>query len=77
MSFEALGGQLDAFDEQVLALKPTPGMQQVGANLRALLANSEVLASFQGERTQDALSIRSIPQVLHGACRDQLRHAEQ
>jgi histidine ammonia-lyase len=24
MSFEALGGQLDAFDEQVLALKPTP-----------------------------------------------------
>jgi histidine ammonia-lyase len=52
-------------------------MQQVGANLRALLANSEVLASFQGERTQDALSIRSIPQVLHGACRDQLRHAEQ
>lgn len=76
MSFEALGGQLDAFDEQVLALKPHPGMQQVGANLRAQLANSDVVASFQGLRTQDALSIRSIPQV-HGACRDQLRHAAQ
>lgn len=74
MSFEALGGQLDAFDAQILALKPHPGMQKVGENLRALLANSEVVAGFEGIRTQDALSIRSIPQV-HGACRDQLEHA--
>ncbi|PVZ20667.1 histidine ammonia-lyase [Pseudomonas sp. URIL14HWK12:I9] len=74
MSFEALGGQIDAFDAQVLALKPHPGMQKVGDNLRALLANSEVVAGFKGIRTQDALSIRSIPQV-HGACRDQLEHA--
>ncbi|RML86515.1 Histidine ammonia-lyase [Pseudomonas savastanoi] len=74
MSFEALGGQLDAFDESILALKPHPGMQQVGKNLRSVLAGSEVLASRQGIRTQDALSIRSIPQV-HGATRDQLAHA--
>ncbi|AHG38953.1 HutH [Pseudomonas syringae CC1557] len=74
MTFEALRGQLDAFDESILALKPHPGMQQVGRNLRSLLAGSEVLASSQGIRTQDALSIRSIPQV-HGATRDQLAHA--
>ena len=75
MSFEALRGQMDAFDEAVLALKPHPGIAQSGANLRALLAGSEVLAASQGLRTQDALSIRSIPQI-HGACRDQLAHAQ-
>jgi histidine ammonia-lyase len=74
MTFEGLRGQLDAFDEEIIALKPHPGMQQVGRNLRGLLAGSEVLANSKGIRTQDALSIRSIPQV-HGATRDQLTHA--
>ena len=74
MSFEAQRGQIDAFDEQIIALKPHPGMQQVGSNLRALLEGSEVIAASRGIRTQDALSIRSIPQV-HGAARDQLEHA--
>ncbi|MEE1924201.1 histidine ammonia-lyase [Pseudomonas sp. 148P] len=74
MSFEAQRGQIAAFDEEIIALKPHPGMQQVGANLRALLAGSEVIAGSKGIRTQDALSIRSIPQV-HGASRDQLAHA--
>lgn len=74
MSFEALRGQLDAFDAEIIALKPHPGMQRVGANLRALLNGSAVLAGSRGIRTQDALSIRSIPQI-HGACRDQLVHA--
>ncbi|VVO23097.1 histidine ammonia-lyase [Pseudomonas fluorescens] len=74
MSFEALRGQIDAFDAQIIALKPHPGMQQVGINLRGLLDGSEVIASSKGIRTQDALSIRSIPQV-HGAARDQLEHA--
>jgi histidine ammonia-lyase len=74
MSFEALRGQIAAFDPDIIALKPHPGMQAVGANLLALLAGSEVVAESRGVRTQDALSIRSIPQV-HGACRDQLAHA--
>lgn len=74
MIFEALHGQLNAFDAEVLALKPHPGMQQVGRNLRSLLEGSEVIASGFGRRTQDALSIRSIPQI-HGACRDQIAHA--
>ncbi|WP_166363103.1 HAL/PAL/TAL family ammonia-lyase [Pseudomonas akapageensis] len=74
MSFEALRGQLDAFDPEIIAMKPHPGMQRVGSNLRRLLDGSEVIASSHGIRTQDALSIRSIPQV-HGAARDQLEHA--
>lgn len=74
MIFEALRGQIDAFDAEVLALKPHPGMQQVGRHLRSLLQGSEVIASSRGLRTQDALSIRSIPQI-HGACRDQIAHA--
>ena len=74
MSFEARRGQIAAFDAEIIALKPHPGMQQVGINLRALLDGSEVIAASKGIRTQDALSIRSIPQV-HGAARDQLAHA--
>ncbi|WP_372821895.1 histidine ammonia-lyase [Pseudomonas parafulva] len=73
MSFEALRGQIAAFDPEIIALKPHPGMQLVGEHLRALLDGSEVIASSKGIRTQDALSIRSIPQV-HGAARDQLAH---
>lgn len=73
MSFEALRGQIAAFDPEIIALKPHPGMQLVGENLRALLDGSEVIAASKGIRTQDALSIRSIPQV-HGAARDQLAH---
>ncbi|WP_099267936.1 histidine ammonia-lyase [Pseudomonas sp. ICMP 561] len=74
MSFEALGGQINAFDAEIIALKPHPGMQIVGSNLRGLLDGSEVVVNSRGIRTQDALSVRSIPQV-HGATRDQLVHA--
>ena len=73
MSFEALQGQLDAFDAKLLAAKPHPGLQAVGDNLRRLLAGSRLLALAQGARTQDALSLRAIPQV-HGASRDQFNH---
>ncbi|TVU87799.1 HAL/PAL/TAL family ammonia-lyase [Vreelandella titanicae] len=74
MSFEALGGQLNAFMAEVTALKCHPGVQQTGDNLRRLLAGSAHLARHKGQRLQDALSLRSMPQV-HGACRDQLDHA--
>jgi histidine ammonia-lyase len=76
LSFEALKGQADAFDEEVLALKPHAGVVAVGKRLRSLLKSSELMAHFRGHRTQDALSLRSIPQV-HGATRDQLEHARR
>lgn len=73
MSFEALKGQLAAFDAEALAVKPHRGQQKVGVNLRGLLDGSANLAKHKGIRTQDALSIRSIPQI-HGSTRDQLDH---
>ncbi|MCU6501432.1 histidine ammonia-lyase [Rugamonas sp. A1-17] len=76
MSFEALRGQLSAFDAEAMRQKPYPGQIQVAANLRALLADSDVLRSGQGIRTQDALSLRSMPQI-HGAAREQIAHAER
>ncbi|QCP59029.1 histidine ammonia-lyase [Pantoea sp. SO10] len=74
MSFEALRGQRVAFDAEVIALKASPGMQISGQRLRALLSDSPLLATSVGIRTQDALSLRSMPQV-HGASRDQFDHA--
>lgn len=74
MSFEALRGQAVAFDAEILALKASPGMQHCGLRLRQMLADSPLLTASQGVRTQDALSLRSMPQV-HGACRDQFAHA--
>jgi len=74
MSLEALRGQLAAFDAEVIALKASPGMQHSGQRLRALLSDSPLLAASCGIRTQDALSLRSMPQV-HGASRDQFAHA--
>ena len=76
MSFEALRGQLAAFDPEVLALKASPGIQRSGERLRRLLMDSAVLNESQGIRTQDALSLRAMPQV-HGACRDQFDHAQR
>lgn len=74
MSFEALRGQLVAFDAEVIALKASQGMQVSGRRLRQLLSDSPLLVKSVGIRTQDALSLRSMPQV-HGASRDQFTHA--
>ncbi|WP_413725790.1 HAL/PAL/TAL family ammonia-lyase [Sodalis sp. RH16] len=74
MSFEALRGQANAFDAEILALKPHPGMQKVGGHLRLMIRHSKNIAESANLRTQDALSLRSIPQI-HGACRDQIDHA--
>lgn len=76
LSFEALKGQIDAFDAIVLELKPHPGLLRVGERMRALLAESEIIATHRGVRTQDALSLRSIPQI-HGATRDQIDHVRR
>jgi histidine ammonia-lyase len=69
MTVENLHGQPAAFDAEALALRSSPGVARVGAGLRALLEGSALLAAGAGRRTQDALSLRAIPQV-HGAVRD-------
>ena len=69
MTVENLHGQLAAFDATALGLRHSPGVAQVGERLRELLAGSEILKRSAGRRTQDALSLRAVPQV-HGAVRD-------
>jgi len=78
MSVEALLGTDRAFAENLVALRPQPGQAASAANLRALLAGSEIVASHrQGDpRVQDAYSLRCAPQVT-GAARDTLAHAER
>ncbi|RDJ98826.1 HAL/PAL/TAL family ammonia-lyase [Paraburkholderia lacunae] len=71
MSFENLRGQLAAFDADSLALRISPGLSLVGERMRTALADSGILAAVVGQRTQDPLSLRTVPHV-HGAARDVL-----
>jgi histidine ammonia-lyase len=74
MTFENLQGQVSVFDADGLGLRVSAGVAQVGERLRALLSRSAILEQSAGRRTQDALSLRAVPQV-HGAARDLLAHA--
>ena len=76
MSVEALLGTDRAFDEDLVALRPQPGQAASAANLRALLADSGIVAShrYDDPRVQDAYSVRCAPQVA-GAARDVVAYA--
>ena len=75
LSLEALKGTPVAFDARIHRLRPYRGQIAVAANLRALLADSEIRTShLHCPRVQDAYSLRCIPQV-HGAVRDALEYA--
>ncbi|MBT2216311.1 histidine ammonia-lyase [Virgibacillus dakarensis] len=76
VSFEALKGTNLAFDVRLGDVKPHPGLKSTIYNLNRLLSGSEIAEKFKNHRTQDALSIRAIPQV-HGACKDALNYAKQ
>jgi histidine ammonia-lyase len=76
MSLEAMTGTPVPFDEAVQRLKPHPGQARMAAQLRKLLAGSEIRESHRDNdpRVQDPYSLRCMPQV-HGAVADQLDHA--
>lgn len=77
MSLDALHGTDVAFDERIHAARPHAGQIEVAANLRRLLAGSEIRESHKDcGRVQDAYSLRCIPQV-HGAVRDTLEFCRQ
>jgi histidine ammonia-lyase len=72
MTLDALHGTDVAFDERIHAARPHAGQMKVAANLRRLIAGSEIRESHKDcARVQDAYSLRCIPQV-HGAVRDTL-----
>lgn len=73
MSVEALLGTDVAFAAAYHAARPHPGQGQVAAELRGLLAGSELQHAHHGQahKVQDPYSLRCVPQV-HGASRDAL-----
>ncbi|MFQ5876930.1 MAG: histidine ammonia-lyase [Acidobacteriota bacterium] len=72
-SVEALRGSHRPFQERIQKLRPHPGQAACAANMRVLLADSEIERSHAAcGRVQDAYSLRCIPQV-HGAARDVVR----
>jgi histidine ammonia-lyase len=77
MSVEALLGTDRVFAADLIALRPQPGQAVAAANMRALLADSPIIASHappDRAYVQDAYSMRCAPQVA-GAARDTLAHA--
>ncbi len=74
MTVEAALGTDVPFDERLQALRPHPGQAASAANLRRLLAGSEIMDSHRDSEhlVQDAYSLRCAPQV-HGATREVLR----
>ncbi len=78
LSVEALFGTDRAYDERVQVIRPHPGQLASAANLRALLADSPLLAShrFSEHAVQDSYSLRCAPQV-HGSARDVVAHCRR
>ena len=77
MSVEAMLGTDRVFADDLQRLRPQPGQVVAAGNMRALLADSPIVASHAGPDctyVQDAYSLRCAPQVA-GAARDTVAHA--
>lgn len=72
MSLEVLKGTLMAMDDRIMKVRPHEDQINTAYNIRTLLENSEIVKHYENYRVQDALSIRSMPQ-LHGAAKKVLK----
>ena len=75
MSLEAYDGRPEPFHPSVHAVRPHPGQAVVAANLRKLLAGSQLITRAKSH-VQDPYSFRCMPQV-HGASRDAMAYVER
>lgn len=74
MTIEATKSSLRPFDPRIQELRPHPGQIACAANLRQLLADSQIMVSHADcAKVQDAYSMRCMPQV-HGTLRDAVAH---
>jgi histidine ammonia-lyase len=74
LSIEALLGSARPFDDRLADLKNNEGHRRTAANVRACLADSEVLVAHADcNRVQDPYSLRCVPQV-HGAVKTAFEH---
>lgn len=76
LSFSALCGQLNAYDEKIHKLRRQEGQLKVARNMNLLTKGSSLIKKAQGLRVQDAYSLRCIPQV-HGACKDAIEYVRK
>jgi histidine ammonia-lyase len=76
LSFQALRGIPQAFDERIQAVRPHQGQRRTAQRLRALLEDSRMTTRPGELRVQDAYSLRCLPQVI-GAVRQALDHTRQ
>jgi histidine ammonia-lyase len=67
MTFENIGHGIAAYSPDTLRFSASENIRRAGARLSQLLTGSEIIAAAQA-RTQDAMSLRAVPQV-HGAVR--------
>lgn len=75
MTIEGLLASHMPFHPAVGRLRPHEGLVRVSSNMRALLADSQIVLSHVGcDKVQDPYSLRGVPQV-HGASRRALAHA--
>jgi histidine ammonia-lyase len=76
MTVEATKSSLRPFDPRIQEVRPHPGQKSCAANLRRLLAGSEIMPSHADcEKVQDAYSLRCMPQV-HGTFRGAAVHVK-
>ncbi|MFI5014130.1 MAG: histidine ammonia-lyase [Hyphomicrobiales bacterium] len=64
LGLEAFRGNLSPIDARAVALRQTPGLADIAARLRVLLAGSELTKQHAARRVQDPLSFRSGAHVL-------------
>ncbi|QDU66866.1 histidine ammonia-lyase [Engelhardtia mirabilis] len=77
LSLEGLFGSVKPFDPRLAELKGHAGHARAASNMRALLANSQVLDSHTDcDRVQDPYCLRCIPQI-HGAVKTALAHVSE
>ncbi len=74
MSFEALRGICDVFDERIHKARPHKGQMRVAKMMQYTIKDSNNVSHQGDDHIQDAYSLRCIPQV-HGATLDAITHA--
>lgn len=76
MTLEALMANMRPYDLRLHQLRGFPGAVTCAANLKKIMAGSDLLTGKMKVKVQDAYSMRSTPQVI-GALRDQLAHTRK
>lgn len=74
MTLEASKGNINAFDDRVMRVRPHTHQYETAKVMRNILQDSEIVEHYKDHKLQDALSIRCIPQ-LHGAVKKVLYDA--